>query len=492
MHDRRETKTHSRRRVENCHKGKDTPSSADRGIICTRHKQKERGPTTSRRSESAGDREAQSRPSDANGSVCQPNGADGHPAAGLEPAVPQLESLDRTSLKPLRWLWPERFPLGKIALLTGDAGLGKSLVACDLIARATTGSDWPDAFFPVPRSDFLSPTDIGKNDLGPADVLLIAPDDGLRGLVARRLDAARADLDRVRLLSSGAPTGRRKRQTAPQALKLPSDGPAFESILNSIPNLRLVVIDPLSQFVELPRGAACRESALHDVLAGLQSLAEQNQFALLCIEPTRCGGILGASAGRDWRTRFDPAFQSVWGIARDPVNPRRRLLISIRHHLADDRCGFQFEIVSGRSNEAHVCWMREENSVDFAEAAGCAVVARTPRALAQAGRTEDWLRRYLADGEKVSADIFADARKLGFARNVVRDALHRIAQKFKRGFQGQWSWKLLDQSRDGWESPRNLRKLSEAKGAKGADDPTARKHAENAKDSKDSKGAELE
>jgi len=35
-------------------------------------------------------------------------------------------------------------PLGKLAILEGDPGLGKSLIALDLCARVTTGRDWPD------------------------------------------------------------------------------------------------------------------------------------------------------------------------------------------------------------------------------------------------------------------------------------------------------------------------------------------------------------
>jgi hypothetical protein len=47
--------------------------------------------------------------------------------------------------KPLRWLWPGRIPLGKLTLLAGDPGLGKTLVALDIIARVTRGLNGPMA-----------------------------------------------------------------------------------------------------------------------------------------------------------------------------------------------------------------------------------------------------------------------------------------------------------------------------------------------------------
>ncbi len=43
----------------------------------------------------------------------------------------------------VRWLWPGRMALGKLTLLMGDPGLGKSCVALDLAARITRGGVWP-------------------------------------------------------------------------------------------------------------------------------------------------------------------------------------------------------------------------------------------------------------------------------------------------------------------------------------------------------------
>ncbi len=46
--------------------------------------------------------------------------------------------------KALRWLWPGHVPLGKVTLLIGDPGRGKSLLALDMAARVTRGAAWPD------------------------------------------------------------------------------------------------------------------------------------------------------------------------------------------------------------------------------------------------------------------------------------------------------------------------------------------------------------
>src|SRR5437879_1327567 len=42
------------------------------------------------------------------------------------------------------WLWPGRIPLGKLTILDGDPGLGKSTLALDLAARVSRGAAMPD------------------------------------------------------------------------------------------------------------------------------------------------------------------------------------------------------------------------------------------------------------------------------------------------------------------------------------------------------------
>ena len=46
--------------------------------------------------------------------------------------------------QPIEWLWHQRIPIGKVTLLVGDPGQGKSLIALDLAARVSTGATWPD------------------------------------------------------------------------------------------------------------------------------------------------------------------------------------------------------------------------------------------------------------------------------------------------------------------------------------------------------------
>jgi len=46
-----------------------------------------------------------------------------------------IEPLSKIEAKAIRWLWPNRIPAGKLTIIAGDPGLGKSLLTLDLAAR---------------------------------------------------------------------------------------------------------------------------------------------------------------------------------------------------------------------------------------------------------------------------------------------------------------------------------------------------------------------
>src|SRR3954465_10614574 len=98
----------------------------------------------------------------------------------------QLCRVSDLSAQPVRWLWPGRLALGKLALIEGDPGLGKSLVTLDLCARLSRGRAMPD----------------GTGGLAePGNSLVLNAEDGDADTVRARLAAQGADLERVFVLS---------------------------------------------------------------------------------------------------------------------------------------------------------------------------------------------------------------------------------------------------------------------------------------------------
>src|SRR5215218_3036352 len=65
---------------------------------------------------------------------------------GSLPAPGALDVVCMADVKarPIEWLWNLRFALGKVSVLAGDGGQGKSTILCDLAARRSNGEQWPD------------------------------------------------------------------------------------------------------------------------------------------------------------------------------------------------------------------------------------------------------------------------------------------------------------------------------------------------------------
>src|SRR5262249_38270399 len=80
----------------------------------------------------------------------------------------------------VEWLWPGRIARGKITIVDGDPGRGRSVLTVDMAARITTGRAWPDGAG-CPRGG----------------VVVMSAEDGLADTIRPRLDAAGADSSKV-------------------------------------------------------------------------------------------------------------------------------------------------------------------------------------------------------------------------------------------------------------------------------------------------------
>ncbi len=138
----------------------------------------------------------------------------------------------------IRWLWPGRLAVGKLTLLDGDPGLGKSVLYCDLAARMTSGRPWP-----------------GEEDRHPASadesgrgVVIVTCEDGLADTIRPRLEEAGADLSRVVVVQT-VPVWIEARDGEPgkwgeRVPTLPDDLPLVEEAAARV-DAGLLVIDPL-------------------------------------------------------------------------------------------------------------------------------------------------------------------------------------------------------------------------------------------------------
>jgi hypothetical protein len=108
------------------------------------------------------------------------NGAEQEPSLGL-----RTRGVDLRRVRPLRWLWARRIPIGLPSLLVGEESIGKGTLAAWLIARATRGE--------LP----------GDLEGEPVRVLVVGDEDGFEPIWVPRLHVAGADLSMIRTLDDG-------------------------------------------------------------------------------------------------------------------------------------------------------------------------------------------------------------------------------------------------------------------------------------------------
>src|SRR5215212_145295 len=124
------------------------------------------------------------------------------------------------------WLWPSWLALGKLALVDGDPGLGKSAMTLDLAALVSSGKGFPDGA-----------------ECEPAGVVLLSAEDGLADTIRPRLDVAEADTSKILALATVPDENGHER-----FLSIPEDIPHIEKGIERV-GAGLIVVDPLMAFL---------------------------------------------------------------------------------------------------------------------------------------------------------------------------------------------------------------------------------------------------
>ncbi len=360
--------------------------------------------------------------------------------APAEPATGSVELIAADSLMPvpIDWLWPKWLARGKLHVLAGAPGTGKTTLAMAIAACVSAGLTLPSGYRPRQGSVIIWS---GEDD--PADTLV------------PRLIAAGADLSRVRFVGEVVEAG--QRYTFDPARDVDKLAAACVGV-----DVALLIVDPLVSAVS---GDSHKNAEVRRGLAPLADLAASLNAALLGITHYSKG-----TQGRDPLERvsgsvaFGALPRIVWGTVRqrdegkDDTVPRRMLLAVAKSNIGPDGGGFTyaFEQVD----------LPEEADIEASRIVWGAAVEGTARELLteaelQGDRCEardaaNWLRSLLASGSMTAKDIYREAESAGYSSDAMKRAKRRVGvEAIKAGMTGGWCWRLPDVE-------------GSAKGAKGA------------------------
>lgn len=220
----------------------------------------------------------------------------------------------------VRWLWPGRIPIGKVTIVSGDAGVGKTTVILDIIARLSSGRALPH--FKMKRSPMMCLVMSAEDD--PADTLV------------PRLLAAGGALEKVRFI-----TGRRSAE-GETFLSIPQDIGLLRSSIREN-KAKILLIDPFNAFLS-GKIDSYRDSDVRRAYAPLSRLAEEERVAILLIfhNSKALGGsalhkIMGSVGNA-------AAARSVLAVAPNPENEDERILAVVKASNAAKRDSLVFRL----------------------------------------------------------------------------------------------------------------------------------------------------
>lgn len=317
-------------------------------------------------------------------------------------AVSQLVSL------PVDWLWLDRLGRGKLAILDGDPGLGKSLVALDLCARLSTGRSFPDGAAPPAA----------------ANSVVLNGEDEPRDTIRPRLQALGADLERVFVLH-------REELDVGGLLRLPSQVGVLEEILAHT-RPALVVIDPITAFLE-PSVVTSSDVVVRQSLLPLSQLARKYRCALLLIRHLnkiashrsmyRGGGSIG----------FVAACRSAWLIARDPKTPDRCVLAQVKNNLAAPQPSLAYRVTPQPNAPPTLDWL---GPVAWTADQLLAETSSAPPLITVRDRAQDFLADFLEASPRTSRQVWAAAQPHGLSERTLRRAKRELEVRSVRVWAG--------------------------------------------------------
>lgn len=283
------------------------------------------------------------------------------------------------------WLWEPYLARGKLAVLDGDPGTGKSFVALDLAARVSAGAALP-----------------GGAPAAPANVLLLNAEDDARDTIRPRVAAAGGDPDRVRVFYAPG-IGQ---EWVP---RFPDDMPQLARAVRESA-AALVVIDPLTAFFA-PEVRANSDQAVRLALAPLAALAAETDACILLVRHLRKAGGAGSIG-------IVGAVRTGLMIARHPDDAELRVLTVSKTNVGPPgrSLGFRLGRAAG-SGQTVVDWTGPLD-VSADDLFGSGVPQRA--GLRTRERAAEWLRELLTGGAMRAPEVEAAARAAGIPERTLR------------------------------------------------------------------------
>lgn len=329
------------------------------------------------------------------------------------------------------WLWPGRIPFGKVTLLVGDPGLGKSFLSLYLASRLSTGSPLQGEVERPPK----------------ITTLLLSAEDDLGDTIRPRLDRMNADVTHIHALQAILEKDKDERDIE-RMVRLDTDLVVLERQIVET-GARFVIVDPINAYMGKTDGN--QDIDLRRVLNPLALMAARYKVAVLVVthsnkrsEGNKLHRVMGSLA-------YVGLARSVLAVGADPDEDGRRNLIQIKNNLAAHAPGLGYRIIEGE-----VVWDSDPVSLTPDTVFDAPNAGQTKQDAGSKAKAIAFLRDVLANGPVYVKDVYAEGKnedpKLP-ERTIDRAKAELGVKSRKEGFgeKGKTYWSLPETNTREWE-----------------------------------------
>ncbi len=341
-------------------------------------------------------------------------------AAQVQPRV-KLISAAEIQPEAINWIWRGWLAAGKLHILAGAPGCGKTTIAMALAATVSSGGRWPDGTSATAGSVLIWS---GEDD--PGDTLV------------PRILLSGGDPKRIYFLS-GVEDGAGQRPFDPG-----KDIELLRQQVAEIGDVRLIVVDPIVSAVV---GDSHKNAEVRRSLQPLVELASSCGAAILGISHFSKG-----SAGRDPTERvvgslaFGALARIVLAAAKvkGDDGSERRILCRSKSNIGQDDGGYEYALMAGEPipgvTTTTIAWGKPIDG-----AARELLVEPDEGKSAGRGNNEvqRFVRKLLLTGPKYANEVIAEGESIGFSKRAIQRAAYTLGVvRRKDGMLGGWVWRL--------------------------------------------------
>lgn len=340
------------------------------------------------------------------------------------------------SVQSLEWLWQERIPRGAITWVVGQPGNAKSLLTCDIAARASTGADWADG---------------QKNPNGPMKVLMCCMEDPIESVVTPRLLAHGADLRNIDFLDDKSFREKHGENLhVKRSINLDQDMDALFEVVKTNKEYKVLICDPITGI--FGNKSINKDQEVHPILQQLSTLCQDTGLVFIGVVHTPKLQTRSSTEKIAGGSAVAGKCRAAFMLSRDPDSEDKHdhVMTSIKTNLSGVKNGLKYKTVPAKAkdsdpNSVEVDTVKIEwvgTTEDTADDILAKQNAKPEQRDRQADKCEAFLKTFLAGGSRRSPEVYDAAKEQDFGKSTVMRALKAVGGDHvdgrRYGKQGYW------------------------------------------------------